>query len=223
MTRIAEVTPGAGPPQTGTRLITSPRDEQSMTLVRETDARTALLRGLAEYLMTLEFDAFGGRQVQFRAVNFDWAEPEDEALLPAASVLPEGSGIYTARGLGQDTSGADRIGTATLVCPSQYDATISVMVWATDPEQRIALCAMVEDGVAPVKWMPGFWLELPHYHGVRAEFGVVNNTYLDDTTTAQQLRRKADFQVLGQLPVVRVHDVPQGDVRASTITQEGAL
>ena len=52
---------GFAPPAVGTRLVSDAEDLRSFTANQETDARTALTRGLAEYISTLTWADAGGR------------------------------------------------------------------------------------------------------------------------------------------------------------------
>ncbi len=90
--------PPRQPPKGRSCLITKPSKSQLLTSNRETDARTALKRGLKEYLETLSFTAPGGRTVAFERVVDVWADHEVKVVFPSAIVYSIGEGSYDASG-----------------------------------------------------------------------------------------------------------------------------
>lgn len=177
------------PVQGKTRLVLQPDDLQVLTSLRVTDARTALTRGVKEYLEQLSFVGAGGREIKFKKVLHTWAESEVPADYPSAVVFAVDVGTYD----------YDRLTPRTFDLPDGYgirqvaEFTIPVMVemWSTDPIERMNIVSMLEDAFEPVDWMTGFRLELPHYHGARATFEKTALAYLDVAEDNQRRWRKA--------------------------------
>ena len=66
------------------------------TATRTTDSRTALTRGLAEYVSEVEGEAADGRLLRLQRVFENWARPEDQAEYPSAIAYTTGPGMYEA-------------------------------------------------------------------------------------------------------------------------------
>jgi hypothetical protein len=179
-----------------TRLIVDADDPETLTKRRATDVRTALGRGLQEYLKSLgSFIAEGGRRTAIDAVTLHWAQPEAVAKFPSIAIVGDDPMAY-----GDDVDGplTPRVLSDTrfddgsyLVQHCEGEQLFMVQLWATDPPERMALAALVEEAFAPVEWMYGFRLELPHYHGAHAEFTPLALTYQDSEEQAQRRYRLA--------------------------------
>jgi hypothetical protein len=189
----------------GTRLITEPRTLQVWSNRRETDARTAMARGLTEYLRSLSIELDGGRALKFTTVVDTWAEGEVMAVYPSAAVHSEESGMYEVSALTPQINEAQPDGRYFTVSRSLRQQFL-VDVWCTGPKERMALAAMLEDASDPVEWMGGFLLELPHYHNARAQFDAFSGQYMDVEADAAQRYRRFAFVVTGMVPVVVVRD-----------------
>lgn len=212
------------PEHVTTRLIVSPRDKRVPTRQRSTDATTALTRGLAEYIASLQPVDFEGRYIPIAKVFDSWAEPEDEADYPSIACYTNGNpGQYEAQSM------------SPLVNPNRYpdgsyevssrtlSVDVKVELWATDPEQRQAIIQALEDAFEPVDWMGGFRLELPHYYGQRATFDGAEVTYMGDTLEANQRFVNAVITMHASVPVTRVLPFAQATVKARTVTTSSDL
>jgi len=194
------------------RLITQPGTPTAYTGDQETDARTALTRGLAEYLSMLSFKAPGGRELRFDKVLDTWAEPEDGAKYPRAIVTGTGSGIYDASSLTPDKPTTRNQLPAPdgryLISSCVFVQDLSVEVWANDPPARRAIVAGLESAFNPVDFMYGFVLELPFYFNERATFSLKDMAYPDNEQDAMRRHRNAVFTVTGEVPVVNLFTYP---------------
>jgi len=177
--------------------------------VRETDARTALTRGLADYLQTAVFDAPGGRQLRFAKVFRTWAVPEDLAEYPAAAVYSTVPAVYDASKFTPSPNSRCTVGEGSnlyLVSASEMILDVRVEVWANDPAARMEIVAGMEGMLNPVDWMYGFKLALPFYFGQVGIYETKDSAYLDTEEDAMRRYRKAVFTVTGQVPVVNVFE-----------------
>lgn len=184
-----------------TRLVYDPDDLQHMTRDFETDVRTALTRGVKEYLEQLKIDWPGGRQSKFVKVLQTWAEPEVPAEYPSAVVYATEPGTYDGRNFTPTTEVLEDGYIIRLT--SEFTQQIVVEVWTTDPRERVALVKMLEDAFCPVDWMYGFRLELPHYHNMRATFEPLTLAYDDVGDDAQRRYRRFLIMLTGNVAVVR--------------------
>lgn len=202
-------------PPGGTRLITDQGDQPKVTLVHQTDVRTALARGLAEYLKTVQTQ-MEGRSLRFKDVFFTWAEPEDPGQYPSAIVWANDPGDYDSERFTPGLGSADKVpGTPDhyLMQPCEFVQLLYVEVWATGRQERMALTAMLEDAFFPVSWMYGFRLDLPHYYGMRGVYEPLNMNYLDNAEDARRRFRKVGISILARAPVVRVV-APLGTIKS---------
>lgn len=209
------------PPVGQTALVRLPGETFSITDRRETDCRTALTRGLKEYLEQLSIDWVGGRRCRFVRVFDQWAEPEEQAEFPSAAVYALSPGQYEARNMVQSTAAlppsgdvpppSSRLGWVYRLAAT-YAVQLRVEIWANNPQDRTALVAMLEQGFEPVDWCAGFRLHLPHYHGQIARFSKVDLDYQDAQDPARRRVRIAIFTVaatvdqvafVGQVPLFR--------------------
>lgn len=181
------------------------------SLVRETDTRTALTRGLSEYLGQLVFNAQGGRQLRFDKVLNTWAEPEDNAHYPRAAVYSDDMGVYDASSFTPQPPNARNQIPGTnkyLVKSSEFTLEIKVEIWANDPPARRELVAGMESAFNPVDWMYGFVLGLPFYYGERAVYELKALRYMDTEEDAMRRYRKAAFILSSQVSQVNVFEYP---------------
>lgn len=192
-------------------LVTSSEATPTVTDVRETDVRTALTRGLADYLATSVFHAPGGREIRFKKVLSTWAEPEDPAAYPAAVVYSPEPGVYDASRLTPSMPNArNRIGSSNLylVSSCEFVVDLRVEIWANDPKERMEIVAGLERALSPVDFMYGFKVLLPFYYGQVAVFEPKSMQYLDSEEDAMRRYRRAVFVITGQLPVANVFEYP---------------
>jgi hypothetical protein len=178
----------------------------TITNRHETDARTALTRGLAMYLRGLEFDGGAGRILAFGNRVFEsYADPEVQAAFPSAMVSSDSPGNYDASRL---TPGepVDRVQAAegnALISTSEFVLDMVIDIWATEPRSRMALVAGMEQALSPVDWMYGLRLDLPFYFGARAGYELQSVQYIDSEESATRRYRRASMVVSGRVPVYR--------------------
>lgn len=202
------------PPAGASRLVVEPTERERLTARRETDTRVAVTRGMREYLEQLSL-WWGGKTLRFATVVEAWAEPEQTATYPAAIVHAVGDAHpdreqarLTPRVVVLDDGQAAGI-------VAEFTSAVTVEAWATDPRERAGLAAMLEDAFAPVAWMSGFRLELPHYHGVRSTWEVTGTRYVDTAEDAQRRLRRVQVDLMVAVPQVRVYGkLPAMQVRA---------
>lgn len=200
-----------------TRLV---RDQNALsedTAIQETDVRTALTRGLAEYIQsyaqTLGGMPTGGRVAVLKAVFSDWAEPGEEAEYPSVSVYTSGRGQYVHAGPPQPRRDR-RLGDRYVVKLSEYQTDVTVDLWTEDPAQRAGLVAHLEAAFFPVDWMLGFRLDLPHYFGQRATYLLSGVTHLDAEDAARKRVRRALFELTASVALVQLRSFPEAKPRA---------
>lgn len=212
--------PDDGPPPLGsTRLITQPGQPHRFNVQQEADARTALCRGVKEYIEQLSFDMLS-RTVAFKQVFQTWADSEDEADYPSAAVNGSAMGRYddTPKFQAELPNPSEKIpGTRDFIISAcEYVLDITLSVWATDNTERSALVAMLEQALNPVDWQYGFTLELPFYFNQRATYELKEGGYVDTEEDALRRRRLAKFTIRGSVPVTRVERLPIAIIRANT-------
>lgn len=201
-----QLKPGARP---ATVLVRDPSTAPQLTGYRETDAHTALARGLAEYLGQQSIE-IGGRKLQLTTYT-TWAEPEDQVRYPALVVGGE-TGIYS-RGFTpslQTTIQND----VRLMAVTEFEQDLNLEIWATDPKERAYLGTMVEEALNPVDWMYGMRLLLPFYHGAPATYQLMSSQYVDSSDDAMAKYRRVQFTVRGNVTVYRLLDFPAAHPRS---------
>lgn len=181
------------------RLITDPNDLQELTLVRTTDARTALARGLKEYLEQQELVWEGGRHIKFKRVLQTWSEPEDPAEYPALAIVGRGEARYDGYCVTQAAS-VTRAPGVFLRQASELEQFFDVTIWSADPVERAALTALLEDRMEPVDWMTGMRLELPYYFGARASYEKQSVAYDEAGVDAQRRWRRTIIRMQANVP-----------------------
>lgn len=213
---------GAPIPPGGTRLVLFRDTPTAFTTRQETDARTALTRGLAEYVATLQHDAVGGRNVAFKQVIAEYADAEDLAVYPSACAYATGDQTYDAGGFKPQVVIPGWPNNLRLVHVDNLDMEVRLTIYATDKEERVALMIALEAAFHPVEWMSGFRLDLPHYFNARADFLALRAGYEDDATQVMQRWRKATIILAGRVAVGRVQKFPGADPRTVVTATEGA-
>lgn len=208
-------------PAGNTQLVRRPGPPPEHTQIRETDARTALTRGLREYLETLSIDWVGGRQSRFTRVYDQWAAPENVAEFPSCAIYSPGEGTYEAHTL---TQSIKRIGVTQYGLRKAAELTLPLTVeaWINDPRERTAVAAMLEDALFPVEWEAGFHLELPHYHNARATFLASSSTYRDGVDTNGRRVLLVVFSVMASVDVLRfVGPIPLFQPSYESVVDDG--
>jgi hypothetical protein len=173
---------------------------------RETDTTTALTRGLKEYLaQAVKGQAVDGRVVDLKATYDHWPETEDLAAYPALAVYSTEAGKHDTSSFTVNTRAEGALPDGERYAfASEFVLNLIVELWTVDPEERLALCALIEDALYPVDWMYGARLILPHYHGVQADYTLLSTKYIDSADDAKRRWRVAQFSVEGRLPTVKV-------------------
>jgi len=197
------------------------RDSSSSTALtgyRETDAHTALARGLAEYLgqQTVEV---GGRKLQLTTYT-TWAEPEDAIRYPSAAI-GAGEGVYD-----RSFTPSYQVtieGNLRLMAYSEFSQELQIDLWATDPKERSYLMAMVEEALNPVDWMYGMRLVLPFYHNATATYELLTSQYVDSSDAAMAKYRRASIAVRANLTVYRLLTLPGATLRLQLETDAPAV
>ncbi len=172
----------------------------------ETDARTALARGLAMYLRGLEFDGGAGRILAFGNRVFDsYADPEVQAAFPSALVSSDTPGTYDASRLtpGEPVDRVQAFEGNAIYATSEFVMDMVIDIWATEPRSRMALVAGMEQALSPTDWMYGLRLDLPFYFGARAGYELQSVQYIDSEESATRRYRRASMVVSGRVPVYR--------------------
>jgi hypothetical protein len=192
----------------------------AITEVRETDARTALARGVKEYLAQLPpFTHPNGRTVQIFEMFDVWAEQEKKRKYPSGIAYSTGPGTYDSTGFTPQINPNCKISdTQFLIKYSELTINLTVDIVTTDPEERIAIVMMLEDALNPVEWMYGFRLELPHYHNLRGTYELMDNNFPDDEAKVFQRNRHVVFTLKAAVPVVRLKTLPILTEVRSTVT-----
>lgn len=193
--------PGARP---AAFAVLDPNFKPELSLRRECDVSTALARGLAEYLGQQSIE-IGGRKLIANTYS-TWAEPEQNAALPAIGVAPA-AGQYE-RSISPITliERVDR--DLRLVAFTEFEQEMQVELWASDPKERAYLSAMIEEALNPTDWMYGVRLVLPFYHGTTATFELKGCQYLDNADDSVNRYRKALFTVEATITVYRLLSLP---------------
>lgn len=205
------------PPRGKTRLVRATGDKQGVfTANQETDVRVAITRALAEYLAPMAGDAPGGRHVRFKAVFEEFAEPEERAAYPSIALTLQGQGVYEPRNLAPNLDPKERIPPPDgryLIVFSDFVQDVSVEVWATSPEDRMAVTSLLERVFNPWPTQYGFSLEMPHYFNARATYSMNALAIDDEATRAGRRVRVATFKLNCRAPLISLFSFP--DARPS--------
>lgn len=209
------------PPQGRTRLLTTPSVPTRFTGNVEVDARTALTRGLAEYIEQLSFNMQGGRALRFKRTFDAYSEPEQLVAYPSCVVMTTGAAQYEARSFTPTMNFDCRLPAPDgryLVVSADYTQDITVQLWANDPPERQGLVQMLELALNPVMYRYGFVLELPFYFNQRAVYELKDMSYEDSEEDSVRRYRKASFTLKGTVPLTRLVSAPDAkpafDLRA---------
>lgn len=201
MTTAAGVsTPGGG------TLITSPTTKQLITTRRDVDARTALAKGLMDYIRGREL-VVNGRAVTFRKLFSTYAEQEDEAVYPSAAITTDGPGTYDAAKFNAGINKGDAIPDvpeAYLLTSTDLVQNMTLEVWATSNAERAAVMLLLEEVLFPVEWMYGMRIAVPYYYGLHAEYLPLDSIYLDSAEDAKKRFRKVEITIEARIPIARV-------------------
>jgi hypothetical protein len=213
--------------QYGSCLIATPEQarKKSLTANRSTDARTALKRGLANYLMSLPsfIHPTHQRKVKLRKIYDVWPDQEEKTAYPSAAVHSKIAHEYEGSSFTPTTDPGCKIdATTNLVKYSEVAVELTIDILTTDPEERICFGMQMEDALNPVDWMYGFQLELPHYHNLRGVYQLMNGNYPDDEPSVFSRNRHLTYTLSGQLSVVRCQKfTPLTEVRAEVTVVDG--
>ncbi len=223
MTTVGQAAPGgnehtvvrAEPPDR-TQLVVPRTSSGPLTARRDSDTRTALTRGLAEYISSVVVEREDGRKLRFQKVFSSWAEPEEGSVYPSAIAYTIGAGVYEASKFAVVPTKDSQLPAPDeryALSPSEFVIDVTVEIWATDPPERTTLVAALEDTFNPFTGQYGFSLDLPHYHNVRATFEPLQMGYMDSETDAMQRNRKAMFLLNARVPLIKLASFP--DARTS--------
>jgi hypothetical protein len=193
------------------RLIVDEHDGEVLTTRQDTDCRTALVRGLADYLNSIVFSGkyFQAQRLQFESVSEDWADPEVCEKFPVAAVYTQEPGVYAADERMTPEQRDIGNGHVLHILP-ELTQVLVVDVHATSKLQRTALTATLENAFDPVGWMGGFKLALPHYFGLFAHYDLLTVDFLDNEDSTSKRWRVAQFQIEARVPrAVYVGHVPR--------------
>jgi hypothetical protein len=182
------------------RLITEVDDPEVLTVERQTDCRTAILRGMREYLEQLQVAWPGGRTSRFVRVVEEFAAPEQLEKYPAASVHGPGTGKYDASRMSPRVLAVgDGKQNLYLQQASELVQPFVIEAWTTDKVERMAIAAMLEDALDPVEWMYGARIELPHYFNLRATYEKLTVAYDETGDDPARRWRRVVMEVTGTL------------------------
>ncbi len=196
-----------------TTLVADPETKPTYTASQETDARTALTRGLAEYLgQNLTFTLLpSGRHVFLEKTFAEYADPEDDAVYPSACVWSDGEQVYDPSGFTPRVLGDARLPAPDgrwLVHVSNVVVPVRVDIYCSDKEERMALMAAAERILFPLDDHNGFILQLPHYFGLRGSYTLTRASYIDDEEASLRRFRRATISLDARVAVVRLGNVP---------------
>lgn len=196
-----------------TRWISDPSDQEALTDVSDTDAKSALSRGLAEYLtehVQISPDR-GLAQTTLKKVVDMYAEPEVLSEYPSATVTFSGSGESDSSSM--QALPVNRDGTKCLLVTASFTQDLVVEVWCANPLERSLFGNAVEEALDPVDWMCGLRLELTHYHNARATYMLKSVDYDDSDQQNMRRYRIARFTVTATVPRLRLVSYPLLDPR----------
>ena len=199
------------------------KDAVALTLRRECDIHTAILRSVCLYLRGLVLD-HAGRSLRFERVTEQWAEIADGTaeVYPVAAVTSSEDGRYVGvpiggAGLPQRTFPAEGNQLIALYLRDEYRLEqLAVRVLCSDPEMRIGVRLALEDAFTPFPDHAGFFLRMPHYHGAVAGYGLKSAAFLDDEQTAQQGMALLMLTLTARAPRFTMHRRPAADVRTES-------
>ena len=203
-------------------LVLLPSEKPVYTTYRETDARTGLARGLAEYLTQQSLIAQGGREVRFKQVFANWASPNDKSQYPSAAIYSQERGTYDWHALTPTTAKRFQLPAPpgqkppALVKLAEFVQNFILDVWTNDSAMRANTCALLESALNPVDWMFGLRLNLPFYFNERGEYQMTDMQYLDDDESVTRGYRRVLYWIRASVPVLRVSGFPEARIKAET-------
>ena len=201
------------------RLITDPRDREKTTFVRQCDCRTAVARGLKEYIEDLSIDWTNGKHLAFTEVLEVWGDEVNPADMKQSCVVNGvGEGTYLDTQLSPTLQRCEDGTNRVVKIVGEFEQEFDVLIWSDTPTNRVALVSMVEDALDPVDWMCGMRLELPFFFGARATYDSANVVYIDTADDAQKRYRVASIHVTASV----AHIIPVGP-RPNLIVQTQTL
>lgn len=227
---IPPIEPSSKPdpaPVLGDCLIRTPEEAQNRVLTanRTTDARTALKRGLANYLKSLPPFTHPryGRVVHLVKVFDVWPDQEENQEFPSAIVYSPEKHPYESSSFTPIVDPACKVDANTyLVKHAEVSFNMMIDILSTDPEERICLAMQMEDALNPVDWMYGFQLGLPHYHNLRGVYELIDGNYPDDEPNVFRRNRHHTLTVRGQVPLVRLKKLTTlTEVRTTVVAVDG--
>jgi len=189
------------------------------TANQETDAHTAMTRGLAQYLRTLSSVFADGRDIRLVDVKETWSEPEGEAVYPSGCIYSPEKGRYDASRLTPEPSPANRIPDPDgryVVKVAEFVQDLHGELWCTDNKQRMAVAAMVETGLTASTFMYGIELFVPHYFNSSVVYELKEMGYEDSDIAAKERIRKVSFILTGQVSVLSLRSYPGAQPRVQT-------
>lgn len=205
------------------------RDEfPNFSAFRECDSRTALTRGLAQYLSQVA-SVFGGRAARPVKVFDTYPGPDQIQVLPAIAVVSDQPLEYDTTNLTPSSLYATNLPRAQSINPPQYvdqwliqtsavTTNLKAEIWCADPTERMALAMAIEDAMVPVAWMYGFRLALPFYFSAVAEYAGTSIEYLDDDQTIWQRYRRLAVRFDAEVPVYKHVQGPRAKILAKFFT-----
>ena len=198
------------PAQARTRLVLAPTEKEALTRFNDScDSRTAVCRGVMEYIQDLKVQAVGGRYLTIASANETWAQAEQQAQYPSIAVVPEGEGEYQATtftsALGPQIGQPDG---RWLSGRGTFSQELRIELYTNDPKSRAAMSYAIEQAFAPVDWMYGFRLVLPHYFNAIAVYEPLKISYPDTAETAIERLRTVVYHVSAQVSLLALRSYP---------------
>ena len=187
------------PPLGQTRVILDPSDREKLSTYREEDVRTALARGLKEYLEQLEIE-WKGAPLRFAETLQVWADNEQPSKFPSAVLVTSEALKYDRSRMSPQVIRSDSGETLRIMCEAVQE--FRLVIWANSAPERAGLVSMVEDAMSPNTWMYGLRLELPFYFNSRATYELLGVGYEDASDSSQKRWRIATMAVTGCLPQI---------------------
>ena len=198
------------PARARTRLVLLPNEREQLQRFNDScDSRSAVARGLMEYLQDLQVQAVGGRFLTIASANETWAQAEQQAQYPSIAVVPEGEGEYQATSLTSGIGG--RIPEPDgrwISIRGTFSQKLRIELYTNDPKSRAAMSFAIEQAFAPVDWMYGFRLVLPHYFNAVARFEPLDISYPDDAQSAMERLRTVVYHVDAQVALIALRPYP---------------
>lgn len=190
-------------------LITDRTSRIVYTANRECSCIRAPVVALASYIEELAAAQSDAQYTQLRSVIPFKSEPENQADYPSACVFPDGDAEYEEEPLGQYTDEEMIVGDTALIFTGELSQMLTVHLWANEEAQRDLFLMMLEDGLFPVEWMPGFHLDMPNYYGARATYLPRQVTVEDSDQDNIRRYRKLIWRVQVRSPRLRAFKIPR--------------